>query len=94
MIRNWDIQFSSNWWLSLGFHVDHADPSITFHLPGIIIAIGRLKQPGFRKHIRYRKPMRNLEYEEYVYDIEDVDPKLIKKAKEQEIALRIGGFIK
>jgi len=47
--RAWDIQRGKNWWFSLGFHVDHTDPSITYHLPGIIIAIGRLKQPGFRK---------------------------------------------
>ena len=46
--RAWDIQAGENWWLSLGFHIDHTDPSITIHLPGIILAFGRLKQPGFQ----------------------------------------------
>ena len=46
--RAWDIQFAWNPWLSMGFHLDHADPSLTIHLPGIIIYIGRCKQPGFR----------------------------------------------
>lgn len=45
--RAWDIQAGPNWWLSLGFHVDHTDPSVTLHLPGVIVAVGRLKQPGF-----------------------------------------------
>ena len=45
--RAWDIQSSTNWWLSVGFHIDHLDPSVTFHLPGFIIIFGRCKQPGF-----------------------------------------------
>jgi len=48
----WDLQWGENWWISMGFHVDHTDPSITFHLPGFIIAAGRLKQPGFRHSAR------------------------------------------
>lgn len=51
--RCWDIQGDTNWWLSLGFHIDHTDPSITLHLPGCILAVGRLKQPGF-KYSLYR----------------------------------------
>lgn len=47
--RRWDVQYCANWWLSLGFHFDHSDPSLTLHLPGIILAAGRLKQPGFRR---------------------------------------------
>lgn len=43
------MQWGENWGLSLGFHLDHTDPSLTIHLPGIIVAVGRLKQPGFRK---------------------------------------------
>lgn len=49
MIRAWDIQFCRSPWLSLGFHVDHTDPSLTLHLPGVILSVGRLKQPGFRR---------------------------------------------
>lgn len=49
MKRKWEIQFGKNWWLSLGIHIDHTDPSITFHLPGLIIYIGNCKQPGFKK---------------------------------------------
>ncbi len=49
MIRKWDIQFARNPWLSVGFHFDHTDPSITLHLPGCILYFGRCKQPGFRK---------------------------------------------
>lgn len=49
--RRWDVQYCANWWISLGLHVDHKDPSMTLHLPGLIVAVGRLKQPGFRKEI-------------------------------------------
>lgn len=55
--RLWDIQWDANWWISLGFHLDHTDPSVTLHLPGIVICVGRCKQPGFRYSIR-RKPAR------------------------------------
>jgi len=50
MKRKLDFQFTRNWWLSLGVHIDHTDPSITVHLPGIILYFGNCKQPGFRKH--------------------------------------------
>lgn len=43
-----DIQFGRNPWFSLGIHVDHKDPSITFHLPGLLIYVGNCKQPGLR----------------------------------------------
>jgi len=46
--KKWEIQRDTNWWFSLGFHIDHTDPSITFHLPGIIIYMGHCKQPGFK----------------------------------------------
>lgn len=49
MIRRWDVQHSWNPWLSLGFHIDHTDPSITIHLPGVILYMGNCKQPGFKK---------------------------------------------
>lgn len=52
MTRVWDIQYAKNWWLSLGFHIDHTDPSITIHLPIIIICIGHSKQPGFKYSLR------------------------------------------
>lgn len=48
MKRKWEIQWSWSPWLSLGIHIDHLDPSITFHLPGIIVIMGRCKQPGFK----------------------------------------------
>lgn len=47
--RRWDFQWTRNPWFSLGIHIDHRDPSITLHLPGLIIYAGRCKQPGFRK---------------------------------------------
>lgn len=47
--RLWEIQCCWNPWLSVGFHMDHTDPSVTLHLPGLIIAFGRLKQPGFKR---------------------------------------------
>ena len=47
MTRAWDIQITSNWWLSLGIHIDHTDPSITLHLPGLIIYAWHCVQPGF-----------------------------------------------
>lgn len=47
--RHWDFQvLPHSWPLQLGFHIDHTDPSITLHLPWLIVAAGRLKQPGFR----------------------------------------------
>ncbi len=49
VIRAWGIQFCWSPGLSLGFHVDHTGPSVTLHLPGVILAAGRLKQPGFRR---------------------------------------------
>lgn len=49
IIRAWDVQWCWNPWVSLGLHIDHRDPSITLHLPGVIISVGKLKQPGFRK---------------------------------------------
>jgi len=48
MIRKWDIQVGINWWISFGFHIDHTDPTITIHLPLIILCIGRCKQDGFQ----------------------------------------------
>ncbi len=53
--RRWDMQILWQAWFSLGVHVDHLDhldhldPSITLHLPGLIIYLGRCKQPGFRR---------------------------------------------
>lgn len=47
--RKWDLQLGENPWFSLGFHFDHTDPSITLHLPFVIVAFGKLKQPGFRR---------------------------------------------
>lgn len=52
ILRKWDIQFCFNPWLTLGFHFDHTDPSITLHLPGVIVIAGRCKQPGFRPLIK------------------------------------------
>lgn len=46
--RKWDIQFGHNPWFSLGVHIDHHDPSIALHFPGVLIYIGNCKQPGFR----------------------------------------------
>lgn len=44
----WDIQLGRNPWFSLGIHIDHKEPSITFHLPGIIIYVGKCVQPGLK----------------------------------------------
>ena len=51
MNRAWDIQFCWNPWLSFGIHVDHEDPSLTVHLPLMILYVGRCKQPGFRRRV-------------------------------------------
>lgn len=48
MIRKWGIQYVWNPWLSFGFHFDHTDPSLTLHLPLLILSFGRCKWPGFR----------------------------------------------
>lgn len=49
MKRKWEIQTHKNSWISLGFHIDHTDPSITIHLPYFVIYIGNCIQPGFKK---------------------------------------------
>ena len=46
--KRWDVQFGRNPWFSMGLHIDHCDPSVTFHLPGILIYAGKCEQPGFR----------------------------------------------
>lgn len=48
--RKWDLQIHRHSWpVQLGFHFDHTDPSLTLHMPWLIVAFGRLKQPGFRR---------------------------------------------
>lgn len=56
--RRWDLQIAlQSWPLQLGFHFDHTDPSLTLHLPFVIIAFGRLKQPGLLGFaLRSRRP--------------------------------------
>jgi len=57
MTRRWDVQvLRHSWPLQLGFHIDHTDPSITLHLPCLIVAMGRLKQPGFRHFVAVVTP--------------------------------------
>ena len=46
--RRWDIQISPSPWFSLGIHFDHTDPSFALRLPGLIVYVGRCKQPGLR----------------------------------------------
>ena len=49
MTRRWEVQVTcDNPWFSLGFHIDHTDPSITLHLPFLIVYAGNCKQPGFK----------------------------------------------
>lgn len=47
MIRKWDVQANPNPWFSLGVHIDHKDPSVTLHLPFLIVSAGRCIQPGY-----------------------------------------------
>ena len=54
MIRKWDIQWSWNPWLTLGFHFDHTDPSLTLHLPLLILSFGKCKWPGFHYGLRIK----------------------------------------
>jgi len=51
MKRKWEAQHFKNPWFSLGFHIDHNDPSITFHLPFYGFYIGNCIQPGFKKGV-------------------------------------------
>ena len=46
--KKWEVQFGRNPWFSIGLHIDHHDPSITFHLPGVLIYVGNCEQPGFK----------------------------------------------
>lgn len=52
MTRLWEIQTAPNPWLSIGFHVDHHDPSITLHLPFVIVYAGHCVQPGFKQEAK------------------------------------------
>ena len=48
--RRWEVQITrDNPWFSIGFHVDHHDPSITLHLPFLIVYTGHCVQPGFKQ---------------------------------------------
>lgn len=40
--KRWDVWVSWNPWFSVGVHIDHRDPSVTLHLPGFILAFGRM----------------------------------------------------
>ena len=50
MTRRWEVQITrDNPWFSVGFHIDHIDPSITLHLPFLIVYAGHCIQPGFKR---------------------------------------------
>jgi hypothetical protein len=50
--RKLDIQFVDNFWFSIGVHIDQWNPSITLHLPLIVICIGWLPYPGYQYSLR------------------------------------------
>jgi len=50
--RRWDIQWGANECAALGVHFEHRDPSLTLHLPGLFISLGRCWQPGFAHSLR------------------------------------------
>ena len=41
----WRVRFARNPWFSLGLHVDHHDPFVSLHLPGVIVTVGRICGP-------------------------------------------------
>lgn len=99
MWREWDIQLDANWWVSLGFHIDHTDPGITFHFPGFIIAIGRLKQPGFRyslhrKHIDALLRLGGYNPDEVGHNIAELAKRLIEDVKESMKPQIAGPFVR
>lgn len=47
-----DVQAQLNLWLSLGFHLDHTNPSLTLHLPGVVVSLGWVYQPGAPHSLR------------------------------------------
>jgi hypothetical protein len=50
-MKRWNLQVNPNPWFSLGIHVDHTDPSVIFHLPGLIVQMGRIR-PIFKHSLR------------------------------------------
>ncbi len=45
------LQFRKNPWFSLGIHIDHKAPYIEFHLPRVIIRVGRPQKPVYSKDL-------------------------------------------
>lgn len=51
-MNNLDIQLHPAPYLQLGFHLDHRDGYVAFHLPGVIVAIGRIIRCQFDWSLR------------------------------------------
>ncbi len=66
------ICFTKNPWFSLGIHVDHRAPYVAFHLPGIIITVGKTAAPWFT---------RTLTGTLLLLSPKRIDPELIQKLK-------------
>lgn len=43
------IRFAKNPWFSLGIHVDHKAPYVAFHLPGVVITVGKTAKPWYSR---------------------------------------------
>lgn len=89
MWKEWDIQTDKNWWISFGFHIDHTDPSITLHLPGVIISAGICKQPGFKYSLRRKMidiclRMGGYDPDEVGKRFENLARELLEKAKQND----------
>ena len=66
------IRFMKNPWFSLGIHIDHKAPYVAFHLPGVIITIGKTAAPWYS---------RTLYDDLLLLSANEIDPKLVRRLK-------------
>jgi hypothetical protein len=66
------IRCAKNPWFSLGIHIDHKAPYVAFHLPGVVISVGRTAKPWYS---------RTLYDDLLLLSPNEIDPKLVLKLK-------------
>ncbi len=66
------IRFAKNPWFSLGIHIDHKAPYVAFHLPGVVITVGKTAAPWHS---------RTLDSNLLLLSPKKIDPELVERLK-------------
>ncbi len=66
------ILFTKNPWFSLGIHIDHKAPYVAFHLPGVVISVGKTPEPWYS---------RTLDDDLLLISPNKIDPALVERLK-------------